>query len=447
MAEFYVKSEGLDACAVRYGKHTVQLMHAQDRIRTVRNKLSGALWEKSGLRDSLKKTASACGDGAAAAGKMGVALSKAANLYSKCERGIIAYEEVQREQEALNGKHEELLAFVNDPYSSILFIDFNRYSEEIGKLGLDDALLLAVNNGFGLDILIGNLQGKDYETEVIKKQLAQILCNMEERKGTLEVPDEVKLLVEGLQAGAEKGLENADDIAAFLAEAGLKEIDPKILKQYGDILDKVDIGLILESGEKGVQLLQYALTDYRESIKTLEAFRQFGEEGSVNAAVDDMIALYQNKFIGSLQQTAEFVHEKVVEKGAELAFDAMTGGLYSAVDFGTELLMEFSGLSDTADAKESLMGNAILEYDVSSAYSEALEALRDGSFTEADVDTAKRMFEMQKSIKIAQYENLLTICDDAPRETKNAIKSELEFIKSLQMDVESIGAVKQRRNQ
>ncbi|MBQ3201796.1 MAG: hypothetical protein IJB22_07745, partial [Clostridia bacterium] len=249
------------------------------------------------------------------------------------------------------------------------------------------------------------------------------------------------------QAGAEKGLENADDIAAFLAEAGLKEIDPKILKQYGDILDKVDIGLILESGEKGVQLLQYALTDYRESIKTLEAFRQFGEEGSVNAAVDDMIALYQNKFIGSLQQTAEFVHEKVVEKGAELAFDAMTGGLYSAVDFGTELLMEFSGLSDTADAKKSLMGNAILEYDVSSAYSEALEALRDGSFTEADVDTAKRMFEMQKSIKIAQYENLLPSCDDAPRETKNAIKSELEFIKSLQMDVESIGAVKQRRNQ
>ena len=109
--------------------------------------------------------------------------------------------------------------------------------------------------------------------------------------------------------------------------------------------------------------------------------------------------------------------------------------------------MEFSGLSDTADAKESLMGNAILEYDVYSAYSEALEALRDGSFTEADVDTAKRMFEMQKSIKIAQYENLLTICDDAPRETKNAIKCELEFIKSLQMDVESIGAVKQRRNQ
>lgn len=423
MAQIYVKSDRMAACGVQYGKHAKQLAAAEDAIRAVRKKLDSALWEKAGVKQRLKKAADACDDGWKNSGKLQLALVAATAAYRKCENDILGYEEKQKKQEALEEKHSDILEFAKDPKSSLLFSKFILDTEVLKDLGLDDAILVTINNGFGLGILIDKIQGKDYETEVVKKNLAEILQNMEKRSGEFEVTEEVKLVVEALEKGG--------------------ELSSDLMEKYGDIIEGLgDVGDLLKYGEKGVSYLQYLLTDYSESLETLEMLKGIGTDGSTGAAVDQLIAEYQDKYIGSLDKAKGFAMDFLMEEGSELAFDAATGGLYSLINLGTDVALELSGLSDRADATEALMGNTIIEADIYSSYLSSLDALQSGDLTEADVANAQRMFDMQKAIKIAQYENVLDIAKSKASDSViEAIEKELELIKSLEMNTESINKV------
>lgn len=430
MTKIIVNEAGMNQEASDIMQQMRKIEAVKEGIKSVRARLNSDISMKSGINRRLRQAYEACGEYVSVSGEMSNVIREAVELYRKCENGIIGQcGQIGAEEGIIRPEWSELLDFINNPLHGTIFHRFSVGIDMVGELDYGSAILIASSKS--LDILYNMLCGKDYEVEIIKKSLGEILKNMEERTSAATIPDEVKLIVKTIKEGG--------------------KLIPKLAKKYGIIINGLgDVSDLIKGGNEGVEYLEYVLTDYCESIETLEILRQTGiDNPKTQAAVDSLIEMYTDKFLGSAIMGKEYVIEKIGSEVAENVVDFATGGLYKCVELGKDVVFEFSGLNDRVEAMETIMANAFLEKDISQGYFAAMENLSSGNITETSVAEAQRMFDMYKATKISQYESALELVESAPRKYDDfsaaEIRSDLELLKSLEMNVESILKVNSKR--
>lgn len=426
MTKIIVSENGMNQEASDIMQQMRKIETIKEGIKSVRAKLDRDISTKSGIDRRLKQAYEECGEYVSVSGEMFNAIKEAVELYSKCENGIVGQcGKTGDENIKNNTEREGILAFVNNPWHMTIFDRFNLDIEMIKELGFGSALLISLDKGW--DISISKLSGKDYEVELIKENLAKILQEMEEKTSAGKIPDEVKLVVKAIKEG--------------------EKLPEKLVKKYGTIIEGMgDVGKLIKYGEMGVESLEYILTDYSQGIETLEMLKSTGiNNPDTIAAVDSLILKYNNKFIGSAINVAGKVIEEINDKGYGMAADLATGGLYSVVELGKDVVFEISGISDRVDAMESLMANSHITLEAQQGYYQAMDVLKSGNFTDADVSNAQQMFDLYKATKISQYENVLELVESRPRKYDNfsvaEIRSDLELLRGLEMDAASIARV------
>ena len=424
MVKLYVSIKQMEERSLKFGNYGSALSQAADQILYIENQLNDTLRERAGLGGRLGKTETAiraCKDNME---KMQRSLLYAIEEYNKCENSILGNVVAENGAPASvsqQGRHDALVEFANTFGSSFLFNKFDLGSQVQKNLNFGDKAGYSLSKG--LDVVMELLLQKDPTTEVVKRNLAVILQDMEMREHDYAVPDEINLVIDCIKTGG--------------------EMNATLAQKYGDVLDGLGIaGDILEYGDDGANYLKYLLTDYSKSLETLETLKNYGVDGNTEAAVNELIAQYKSKFIGGLGEAWNIGREIILEKGAEAAFDAATGGLYSVVDLGKDIILEVGGINDKTAAVETLLGTTIIESNVFHAYTEAVHVIGSGDFTESDVANLKTMFDMYKTIKQSQYECALQIIgEDCSVAERQVIEQEITMIKEMTMTAESVEGV------
>ena len=421
MVKLYVSIKQMEERSLKFGNYGSALSQAADQILYIENQLNDTLRERAGLGGRLGKTETAiraCKDNME---KMQRSLLYAIEEYNKCENSILGNVVAENGAPASvsqQGRHDALVEFANTFGSSFLFNKFDLGSQVQKNLNFGDKAGYSLSKG--LDVVMELLLQKDPTTEVVKRNLAVILQDMEMREHDYAVPDEINLVIDCIKTGG--------------------EMNATLAQKYGDVLDGLGIaGDILEYGDDGANYLKYLLTDYSKSRDILETLKRYGVDGNTEEAVNELIAQYKSKFVGGLGKAWDMGRDILLEKGAEATFDAVTGGLYSIVDLSKDVLLEIGGINDQADAVEMLLGSTIIENNVYNAYTEALDVIKTGDFTENDAADLQMMFDMYKAVKLSKYESALQIIEkDCSAYELQSIKKDIEMIKQTEMNVESL---------
>lgn len=417
----YVSIKEIEDHPIKLSNYGRELLQAADNIEYIKNQLNDTLRERTGLGERLEKAKNAISAYENNMINMGRLLLYAIEEYKKCENKILGINFVENGTMASSSQQEQyasLVGFANMLESSFLFAKFNLDYRVLQELNFGD--LLGYSLSKNLDVIIEMLLKKDPTTEAVKRSLAIILQDMEGREHDYTVPNEITFVIDCLKTGGELNVELA--------------------KKYGDVLAGLGTaGDILEYGDEGANYLKYLLTDYSKSLDILETLKRYGVDGNTEEAVNELIAQYKSKFVGGLGEAWDTGREIILEKGAEVAFDAATGGLYSIVDLSKDVLLEIGGINDQADAVEMLLGSTIIENNVYNAYTEALDVIKTGDFTENDAADLQMMFDMYKAVKLSKYESALQIIEkDCSAYELQSIKKDIEMIKQTEMNVESL---------
>ena len=108
--------------------------------------------------------------------------------------------------------------------------------------------------------------------------------------------------------------------------------------------------------------------------------------------------------------------------------DIATGGVFSVVQFTTEMGYMVSGLDKKAENIETLTAINNYKHDLNRAYEAKAEQIRSGNYTEADVREAERLYNLSKATTEKEYEIMLEMTDD--KNEKKKIEKELDEIRS-----------------
>lgn len=417
----YVSIKEIEDHPIKLSNYGRELLQAADNIEYIKNQLNDTLRERAGLGERLEKAKNAISAYENNMINMGRLLLYAIEEYKKCENQILGNDFVKNGTVASTSQQEQyasLVGFANMLESSFLFAKFNLDYRVLQGLNFGDLLDYSLSKG--TDVLIEMLLKEDPTTEAVQRSLAIILQDIQEQGHDYAVADEINLVIDCIKTGG--------------------ELNAELAEKYGDVFDGLGtVGNILEYGEEGVNYLKYLLTDYSKILKILETLKRYGVDGNTAEAVNELIVQYESKFVGGLGKAWDMGRDILLEKGAEATFDAVTGGLYSIVDLSKDVLLEIGGINDQADAVEMLLGSTIIENNVYNAYTEALDVIKTGDFTENDAADLQMMFDMYKAVKLSKYESALQIIEkDCSAYELQSIKKDIEMIKQTEMNVESL---------
>lgn len=277
-------------------------------------------------------------------------------------------------------------------------------------LGVEPEYIKAAKNG--------DLSG--YEIKCYQKAIGGALEDIADREEIEIYQEEFKKIIDGinkskkLYMGEEKaakmeeymknGIFSKAEAKEFLKEfCGIEkpsDSDVEILRNFTSLTDNLkNFGETLETMQNATDALAYWLADYDKELKLLESMKQVGcTDPNYLAALNELEKKYTDKFGTTLEGVAEAVVEKgvgVVKGGVPLLGLAET-----AIDLGGKA----TGVSGTADAAMDIVTLTSVCGNTTTAYEEALRAVREGDHSQEALSHVRTSFEIMKQTMTDYYD-------------------------------------------
>ncbi len=208
-------------------------------------------------------------------------------------------------------------------------------------------------------------------------------------------------------------LKQMQDIANSVAEkAGFDDVE-----LYNNALNSVMKGI--EGGEK-------AVADYTENIAMLESIKDMlPPNDTLSEVIDDLINDYENQFVAELKDIG-------IEAGMDVAKVIAENTVLKPV-LKTEAIMQT--LVDAMAGKEidsietALYTSELIYGGASKAFNDCAQIIMSGDFTEQDVNNYINAFNLNKSLKLEQYNAMMDYYDNGSSEAK-FLEQQIEQLES-----------------
>lgn len=316
---------------------------------------------------------------------------------------------------SLNNENS-LLAFALDPNSLTVF-NFSYASTFLAKHKWDTFGSLLFDKA--PDLVRDLFMGKDYNQQIMINELSALLAKMDSEMSPDKVPEEIKIFLKSSEALG-KWDENSDFYKKYKYFFENKEF-------FNDI-GKVQE--LLKYGEKGIEALQYIFTNYDFEIQQLEILKGTCTDADFEFAVDFLIKQYTNKFLGSLDNVSDFAVSELIDGFSSEMLKAATGGLYSIVDLGREVLSWASGISHHADGMQGILAASNVNNEIVRSFDTYLRKIRSGEYVESDLVNFEKTFNLAKASTLDLYEKMYEFSDSSSE--RSFLSIEINKIKKLE---------------
>lgn len=165
-----------------------------------------------------------------------------------------------------------------------------------------------------------------------------------------------------------------------------------------------DTAKVFKYGELGSKVITPWLTNYQNSIATLESMRRcdlFGDASLQNRVIDDMIHDYKNKIQISIKEVAEFGVDKAIDYGMNT--NPITGAV-KFVDASIDALGAVTGGKSYTKNLQDYWTYSNLSDNVQNSFQNAFEKLSSGNYSEADVLKFEDSFRLNRAFFIKMCE-------------------------------------------
>ena len=313
----------------------------------------------------------------------------------------------------------------NDSNGFSYWNNYNMYSEFSRDRDWDWVVVVG-NNLIDLDYYNGQ-----YGKNLIKDSLRTVLAELCETESVVSKDLECYEISSKVFSEIKKGKKLVDVLASdnfkkskfFEYTFGNEDA----FKVFGDAADIVDWSLF------SAEQIEYILSDYSKNVQYLTSFKDVligsgYNSADVRKAIDELKLEYTEKFMGVANNLGKKIAEEGFEKGATKILDSFTGGMFSVAKWVKNSAFEITGLSEKAKNIEMLTGVESYKYALNKAYEAKAETIRSGVYTEEDLQSCERLFELCKATTQKEYELMYELCDDS--QICDEIQKELGKIKN-----------------
>lgn len=320
-----------------------------------------------------------------------------------------------------------IVDFVNENDSGFSYWNnYNMYSEFSRDRDWDWVVVVG-NNLVDLDYYTGQ-----YGKNLIKDSLRTVLAELCETESTVEDGLKVYEISDSVLSEIKSGKKLVDALSSdnfkksnFYKNTFLGN------KEAFEAFDKASSALdwSLFSAEQ----IEYLLTDYSKNVQYIDSFKDALVESGYNdadvsVAINELKIEYTQKYFGVVNNLGEKIAEEGLEKGVTASLDFFTGGVFSIAKWAKNSAFDATGLSEKAKNIEMLTGIESYKYALNSAYEAKAETIRSGVYTEEDLQSCERLFELCKATTQKEYELMYELCDDS--QMCDEIQNELGKIKN-----------------
>lgn len=278
----------------------------------------------------------------------------------------------------------------------------SKYNSRYQNFG---SYIAGVFNGFSYieEGVAGFLDGKGFKGEIeynnTKESLELILKNMCEGEYKYDPGVDEEIMKNVL-----KVLKGGGSLEEILHSDLYDDTIKKYLKGLGELVD------VKELSE---EIVVEWYSDYSEAMTYIDALGYYGIDSDiVPDVINELKDEYSNKYWHTFSTIVDKAKEEAGGKCVEVIVSAAGTGataVYSIEKFAFEMASKLTGSDKISDAFDTLNGLVVLEDNSMRAYNTVVNKIESGSFTDVDVDNYRKLFEINRALKISEYESLLTI--------------------------------------
>lgn len=312
----------------------------------------------------------------------------------------------------------------NDSNGFSFWNNYNMYSEFSRDRDWDWVVVVG-NNLIDLDYYNGK-----YGKNLIKDSIRTVLAELCETESTVDDSLQVYEISDDILSEIQKGKKFIDLSKNFKNSDFYKNTflgNEEAFKAFSKASSALDWSLF------SAEQIEYILTDYSKNVQYIDSFKDVLVESGYNdtdvyEAIDELKSEYTDKFMGVANNLGKKIAEEGFEKGATKILDSFTLGLFSVGKWAKNSAFKATGLDEKAKNIEMLTGVESYKYALNSAYEAKAETIRSGVYTEEDLQSCERLFELCKATTQKEYELMYELCDDS--QICNEIQKELGKIKN-----------------
>lgn len=284
-----------------------------------------------------------------------------------------------------------------DAYSG----DFNFFYDNRNRQ--KDAIKMGVSDIWaGVNDLLSGLSNSE---NIMKNSFEQMLAVIPDNS----IVSVDKELLDDLKDFADSGKYIFDEINGIDDE--FLELHPK-LKTLDTSIEAV--GTAYDIMSFSTEQIAIFLSNYETNISYIEQLRSILQE---NNLLDDsldtsLIVLqqeYSDKFFNVMLNARDELEKFTITEGTNLA----TGGLFSVGVFTWEQLFKLSGITDDGQALKTFYGLYCINGLLDIAYDRTKDKIVKGNYTPSDVEDLKVLDDLQRALKIKNYQCIKTISQDS----------------------------------
>lgn len=284
-----------------------------------------------------------------------------------------------------------------DSYSD----DFNFFYDNRNRQ--KDAIKMGVSDIWaGVNDLLSGLSNSE---NIMKNSFEQMLAVIPDNS-IVSIDTE---LLDDLKAFADNGKYIFDEINGIDDE--FLELHPK-LKLLDTSIEVV--GRAYDIMSFSTEQIAIFLSNYETNISYIEQLRSILQENnllddSLNTSLIVLQQEYSDKFFKVMLNTRDELEKFNIMEGTNLA----TGGLFSVGVFTWEQLFKLSGITDDGQALKTFYGLYCINGCLDIAYNQAKDKIIKGYYTPSDVEDLKMLDDLQRALKIKNYQCIKTISQDS----------------------------------
>ena len=282
-----------------------------------------------------------------------------------------------------------------------------------------DAVLFGLSRGLteGVKSLINKSFGKDdINDKAYKASIIAVINNIVEYDLDLEFEKEALSAIKSINS-------TCKDYNDFCELMRKNKETTKYLKMI-DNKSYEKIGKLISYGTKGVETVEIIFTDYSKTIAALEKMRNGliavnGDQKTIDYC-NELIDEYNNKFSKVVDIVWDTAVDKSIDGGLDVITNISTGGLFGIANTAHDFIWDISGVTSDGDALASIYASSNYSYSLIEAYNFYADKLKNGDYTDDDIENCKMMFELSKTSKLEELKNI-------KRLTKKEYHEEIDF--------------------
>lgn len=188
-----------------------------------------------------------------------------------------------------------------------------------------------------------------------------------------------------------------------------------------------DIFLDYSAGMMYIDTIDYVLESNGDIIMTEMAAELRNEyESKVYSVLNDLADF-------SIGKAYSFAKGKLIKE----VFGWEVNALIAGFDFATDKATELSGDKNISENYQTLSGLTVVNCSTTTAYKNISDKIASGSYTAEDIQAYKNLFEMNRTVKINQYEAMIAIEKELDNnlEKINHYKEQINKLEQLKCEV------------